>query len=365
MRFLVTAVLCIALILMTLFITGCDNTTQHLLPTIGETWEEGWGNPPNLEKPIVRVYYQAPYNAVRSEADVREKLRTIDGLVKDAQRFYADEMERHNYGRKTFALQTRRTGELVIHRETMFTVDASGNTFIGDVNKEGHGYALWFIDVAEGTKTNCGFGGGENQIGEAYIFPRCWNIGTVTHELGHAFGLMHDWRDSNYIMSYGVTVRDGKSYKATDFKSELSAAAAGWLNQHTAFNEGPHDLRIETAVRDVQLISRTSNGDNTERLVFEFVGYHYAFNDYAPTTPLGWLLTYGILFDGEQDSVITGISNEAFSYHLVSRADVEKQVEYRLEFDADVRTDIDYGHLLLISQDGQAVFIDDGYFDYR
>lgn len=354
MRYLLAAVLCIALLSI-----GCDNASQHILPTVGETW----GDSPKLDRPVVQVFYQYPYNDTPSEATVHETLKTIEGLVEETQQFYADEMERHGYGRKSFALQTRRTGELVIHRDTMFTVDAQGNTYIDTVNPKGHGYALWFIDVADGTKTNCGFGGGDNLIGEAYIFPRCWHLGTVAHELGHAFGLQHDTRDGNYIMSYGVTIRDGKYYKATNASSELSSAAAGWLNQHPAFNAGPHDFRIESYVRDIQLVSQTPNADTTERLVFEFVGYPYAYSDYASHNPLGWLLTYGILFDNEKDTVITGFNNEAFSYSIIGGTNVENRVEYRVQFDANIRPDFTYGYLLLISQSGQSVFIKDGRFE--
>ena len=40
----------------------------------------------------------------------------FDQLLKDAQQFYADEMKRHGFSRKTFRLETDRTGKIVVHR---------------------------------------------------------------------------------------------------------------------------------------------------------------------------------------------------------------------------------------------------------
>ena len=51
----------------------------------------------------------------------------------------------------------------------------------------------------------------------------CFNIGTASHELGHAFGLAHDFRNDSYLMSYGGG-------------NDLSPCDAGWLDAHRAFN---------------------------------------------------------------------------------------------------------------------------------
>ena len=39
----------------------------------------------------------------------------IDGLIKKVQRFYADEMERHGFGRKTFRFKADANGNAVVH----------------------------------------------------------------------------------------------------------------------------------------------------------------------------------------------------------------------------------------------------------
>ena len=46
----------------------------------------------------------------------------------------------------------------------------------------------------------------------------CFNLKTAAHELGHAFGLEHDFRSDAYIMSFG---RD---------PDKLSECAAEWLD---------------------------------------------------------------------------------------------------------------------------------------
>ena len=42
---------------------------------------------------------------------------------------------------------------------------------------------------------------------------------TIAHELGHAFGLPHDFQDASYLMSYGQN------------KTRLSECNAEWLNK--------------------------------------------------------------------------------------------------------------------------------------
>ena len=82
----------------------------------------------------------------------------------------------------------------------------------------------------------------------------CLNLELVGHELGHAFGLDHDWRSNNYIMSYGPG------------KNQLSKCAAEWLDVHRAFN--PAKRVINTPFRAKIHPPRFESSPNTIRLDF-------------------------------------------------------------------------------------------------
>ena len=60
---------------------------------------------------VVRVIYFHP-NDIEPQED---SVNTLKAMVKDVQTFYADEMERHGYGRKTFRLETDAAGDVVVH----------------------------------------------------------------------------------------------------------------------------------------------------------------------------------------------------------------------------------------------------------
>lgn len=63
-------------------------------------------------KNTVRVIYFVPQKTT-PRPDIHAKL---DSLIKDVQRFFADEMQRHGFGRKTFALETNPRGNVILHR---------------------------------------------------------------------------------------------------------------------------------------------------------------------------------------------------------------------------------------------------------
>ena len=63
-------------------------------------------------QPIVRIIYFIPKDrAPQPDIDVK-----IDGQIKDMQQYYADQMEGHGYGRKTFQFETDALGKTVVHR---------------------------------------------------------------------------------------------------------------------------------------------------------------------------------------------------------------------------------------------------------
>ena len=200
-----------------------------------------------------------------------ERVAALRKLMKDAQAFYADLMESHGFGRKTFTIETNRQGEPVVHRiDGKFKEDdyyePMGFVRVWDEVYE-HFDALehiYFIVIdlsyeAVNAGDSCGLGGfgyipvdedsqpfagkilfrvtdetsEEENVGGSAIIPasgECFEDDTgylhplrvTAHELGHAFGLEHDFRDSDAVVG-------GRGYR-------LSKCAAEWLSMHRFFN---------------------------------------------------------------------------------------------------------------------------------
>ena len=118
------------------------------------------------------------------------------------------------------------------------------------------------IDTAQ-----CGqgsdFGGGRSQ-GSPYGFSggdalipasgHCFNVAITAHELGHAFGLEHDFRSGAYIMSYGPG------------QNELAPCAANWIDVHYYFN--PPKTAFNHAM-EIKMLPPLAELPNSIRLRFE------------------------------------------------------------------------------------------------
>ncbi len=181
-------------------------------------------------RPIVRlIYFRASDTALRPNVDAE-----IDALIKKTQLFFADEMERHGFGRKTFQFETDDSGNAVVHHTVgKFTyahyLHNSINSDEEDIElfippQTGIYVVMFDTHGAKELPHNvCGFGGGNGVTGRAINY--CWNWGVIAHELGHAFGMVwHDFRGPAYIMSYSGE-HDG-----------LSKCSAELLNVNPAFN---------------------------------------------------------------------------------------------------------------------------------
>ena len=199
---------------------------------------------------IVRLIYFRP----RDRRHRPDRVTALRKLIKDVQQFYANEMERHGFGRKTFTVETDADGELLVHHVDGKFTDAHYQIHTPDkVWKEikeqfyisKHVY-LCAIDISTeviGTSNirnpegeSCGdgstvwHGGGRELLipVSGHCFERDNGMFLTAHELGHGFGLEHDFRNDAFIMSYGGKLQ------------YLSQCAAEFLEVHRCFN--PHSL---------------------------------------------------------------------------------------------------------------------------
>ena len=189
----------------------------------------------NVGEPrTVRLFYFLPNDRPFRPAVVQR----MKDEVLSVQAWYGEQMEAHGFGHKTFRVETDDGGDPVVHRvdgqhpdihyldgtwasvgetEQVFDLSRNINVFIID-NKSNR------IDrTAAGSASHTSKQSGDALMGGGFT----WN--TLAHELGHTFGIGHDFRDDAYIMSYGQLWRS---------VSSLSACSAGFLAVHPYFDSG-------------------------------------------------------------------------------------------------------------------------------
>ena len=178
----------------------------------------------------------------------------LDRLIRQAQHFYAAQMDNNGLGSKTFTFETDAQGKakvfLVIaeHPDAYYDEDTTIKirSEIFDKFNPSKNVLLVAVDiqsgifqkkkkgntktVGQGNTTTSAYGKHLRRAlhgGRAFVSaaPKDLRWDTIAHELGHAFGLEHDFRGSNpRIMSYARE------------RSELSKCAAEWLDKSRFFN---------------------------------------------------------------------------------------------------------------------------------
>ena len=218
-------------------------------------------------RPIVQLIYFRPSD-IPPSPDVDAE---INAMIKKAQRFFADEMERHGYGRKTFQFEADVDGNTVVHHVNgklpIADYENSNHAWVQEIREQinipNESIPVYMIERGQ-ERIAVGRGCGEGSRSGAHIY--CWGWTTVAHELGHAFDLPHDHRSSAYIMSYGLGTKDS-----------LSQCHAEWLDVHPFFNDGQAAISEPTTVK--MLSSSLAALPNTIRFRFEVTdpdGLHQA-----------------------------------------------------------------------------------------
>ena len=193
----------------------------------------------------VRLIYFVPSDrSAQSDID-----SNIDTWIKDTQTAYAEVMEAHGYGSKTFTLETDDDGNAVVHHITgdytdAYYEDASKWEVWDEIKEAGfdptQNIYVAFVDLSsEMIDSWCGTGGDWTDAnGGVVTLPAsgdCFveddggdlkEVNLIAHELGHALGLRHDYRNHSDI-STDITLKNSMV---------TSACAAKWLDGHRYFN---------------------------------------------------------------------------------------------------------------------------------
>ena len=224
-----------------------------------------------LAQPSVRLVYFLP----RDRPARPDRIEAFRQLIKDTQSFFADEMERHGYGRKTFRVETDRSGEPIVHRFNgrfnerhyyqRLTDKKVWEEFFPQVNDLQHVYLI-AVDLSYesfnegesgglggvifrpsgGDRPSFSFGSaavrhrdetsGEKVLGGSAMMPASGDnfydtrgflhpLRLITHELAHAFGLDHDFSDPDSAVG-------GRGFR-------FSQCDAEWLSVSRYFNSNP------------------------------------------------------------------------------------------------------------------------------
>ena len=209
----------------------------------------------NVGEPrTVRMIYFLPSDREYHAATVRQMKNDIHKV----QTFYAQQMEAHGYGASTFPIETDPQGEPVVHRvdgehpESHYLNDAI-STVVPESEREFNLDANIYVIVVDNSSGSIGLdaartGGIGRRMGKhggwAMVPAPFKETSThvIAHELGHAFGLYHDFTNPVYIMSYGLRSQ-----------SRLSACHAEFLAVHPFFNR--HVEGGDTSPPTIELIS--------------------------------------------------------------------------------------------------------------
>ena len=214
---------------------------------------------PRVPSLVSLIYFRPSDVPVRANVDAE-----IDALIKKAQRFFADEMERYGFGRKTFQFEADANGNAVVHHVN--------GKFTEAYYKQNRGWeketkeqiyiprqiiTVYMLDGDVISRSNGGgspYGGGGANIKHWGDEDFGWSWYSIAHELGHAFGMRYHDHRALSLMSY------------RGFDGSLSPCFAAWLDVHPAFN--PTVVRRYTRATIQMLPATLAAPPNAIRLRF-------------------------------------------------------------------------------------------------
>ena len=245
--------------------TALRSQESELQAAVSQLQEQG------SDLPKVQLIYFRP-----SDRTLQDITAQVDRVVKDVQLFYARQMKSYGFGIKTFMLETDATGKAMVHRmEGRFAEahyrDQPYSKILEEIDEQfdrSQNIILLFLEGSDDILGSniCGLGGIHRSGGGTAMLPAagdCFSFRIVAHELGHAFGLYHDFREPN-LMSH-----------SSGYLAQLTLCAAEALGVHPLFTPPQPDITPTT----IQLHPPIVSASGTVQLRFSLTdtdGLHQA-----------------------------------------------------------------------------------------
>ncbi len=227
----------------------------------------------------VRVIYFVPNDGSFS-VTVEDSIKRA---VQQVRTFFAEQMKAHGFGLDAINIETGADGDPLIHRVTGqhpndHYADNMHSAVFSEIRQNYDTRANIYVAFIDNSRRFTPRGGRNGKTGGEASMRVDFDWQTVAHELGHGFGLHHDFRNDAYVMSY------------SDEPDSLSALAAEFLSVHPYFNPG---ITTEwTGSPAVELVSSPRFQPNAEDITVQFKvadtdGLHQLIL-FTTTPPLNW-----------------------------------------------------------------------------
>ena len=219
------------------------------------------------ERKVKLIYFLPKDRSFNSQIPI-----AIDTQIKEAQSFFAENMALHGFGQKTFKIETDDNGTAVVHNFTgaydgvYYHTNALSKTSseIEERFDTSTDVCLIVLDTSiENIDGNCGIsyllGGPAIVPANGVCFRDRLGYILIAHELGHAFNLVHDFRDSSYLMS-------GASYTT----HKLSTCASRVLDINPFFNQDANTIQTSNHHGKIRMVTERVYPLNEQHFTVKF-----------------------------------------------------------------------------------------------